>query len=466
MVDSAMAYSVAPNSIVKNQTGPAAWLRALALPALALLSACGGNHSSTPTATSLTYDTPRALYVVGESIATNHARVGGGSANAFTVSPALPSGLTLDALTGAITGTPTALQRETSHTVSASHPAGSVQTQLRLTVTGRGAWTSVATVPTPRHYATLSRLPDGRQLLAGGYALGGPSFEADIYDPAGSSWSAAAPMLVARADPAAVVLANGRVLVFGGDAAGFSTLASAELYDPVANTWTATGSMNEARTRPTASVLPNGKVLVVGGLRGPAPFSFSSTAEVYDPATGSWTLLPTPLSTARAQHAAQLLPGGTTLLVAGGVNSGGFVTSAELYAVDGSATTPIAFGGSGNVMLSVPLDDGSVLVTSDAGTTAWRFDPHTSTWTTSTRNSSRTLPTMTLLADGRVLLAGGSGLNTAEIYNPDLNVWTSAASMAHVRRAAVANRLDNGHVLVVSGFDGAGEVNSTERYTP
>lgn len=323
--------------------------------------------------------------MAGETIAPNHARITGGAPSSFDVSPALPGGLSLDAQTGLITGTPITSQRQATCTVSAHHGLDSVQAELRLTVTARGAWASVAT---------------------------------------------------------------------------------AELYDPVANTWTATGGMVEPRTRATTHLLPNGKVLVTGGYNRASGVSFSNTAEVYDPATGTWTLLATPLSTARAQHAAELMPDGATLLVMGGVNASGFVASAERYAVDGSTTTPIAYGASGNVHQSVRLGDGSVLVMSDAGTTARRFDPSTSTWTTSTLNSTRSLPTMTVLADGRVLLAGGSNLNSAEIYNPDVNVWTTAASMANVRWGAVAQLLGDGRVLVVSGFDGVGEVNATERYTP
>jgi fluoroacetyl-CoA thioesterase len=94
----------------------------------------------------------------------------------------------------------------------------------------------------------------------------------------------------------------------------------------------------------------------------------------------------------------------------------------------------------------------------------------TSSWTTSTFSSTRLLPTMTTLADGRVLLAGGAGnggvrLTTAEVYNPDANVWTAAAAMSAARRAASAVLLDVGSVLEVGGFN-SDSLDSVERYAP
>jgi hypothetical protein len=63
----------------------------------------------------------------------------------------------------------------------------------------------------------------------------------------------------------ATLLPNGKVLVAGGYNTANIPLSSAELYDPVTGTWTATGSMITTRVNPSATLLPNGKVLVVGG---------------------------------------------------------------------------------------------------------------------------------------------------------------------------------------------------------
>ncbi len=58
-----------------------------------------------------------------------------------------------------------------------------------------------------------------------------------------------------------------------------TVLNSAELYDPASGTWTATGSLGTARAYYTATLLPNGKVLAAGGNNGTA----LSSAELYDP---------------------------------------------------------------------------------------------------------------------------------------------------------------------------------------
>ena len=74
-----------------------------------------------------------------------------------------------------------------------------------------------------------------------------------------------------------------------------------------------TGPMHDVRWEAAATLLPNGKVLVVGGYDGT---NFLSSAELYDPAAGTWTTIH-PLATARKSHTATLLPNGF-VLVAGG----------------------------------------------------------------------------------------------------------------------------------------------------
>src|SRR5215207_7265482 len=77
-----------------------------------------------------------------------------------------------------------------------------------------------------------------------------------------SSWQPAVPMIEAREQHTATVLADGRVLVVGGSHNGGS--ATAELYDPRTREWTYTGSLASKRGGQPAVLLEDGRVLVVG----------------------------------------------------------------------------------------------------------------------------------------------------------------------------------------------------------
>ena len=86
---------------------------------------------------------------------------------------------------------------------------------------------------------------------------------------------------MARAAPMVALLPDGLVLVAGGDSV-HGTTATAELYDPAGDSWTAQPSMPEARAAGAAVTLPDGSVLLLGGHRfeGADPTSSSPLAEV------------------------------------------------------------------------------------------------------------------------------------------------------------------------------------------
>jgi hypothetical protein len=133
-------------------------------------------------------------------------------------------------------------------------------------------------------------------------------------------------------------------------------------------TWTASGNLNTAREAHTATLLPDGKVLVAGGYYWDGSFHYLNSAEVYDPAAGTWTASGN-LNTARESHTATLLPDGK-VLVAGGMDSGGYLNSAEVYDRGlgfQSAWRPTV------TTLTSPLRLGSPLVASGSGFRGYGF---------------------------------------------------------------------------------------------
>jgi hypothetical protein len=70
---------------------------------------------------------------VGQSIATDTPTVTG-TVNSYSVSPALPAGLSLSASTGAISGIPTAVTTQASYTVTAANSAGSTTASVQIVV--------------------------------------------------------------------------------------------------------------------------------------------------------------------------------------------------------------------------------------------------------------------------------------------------------------------------------------------
>ena len=137
-------------------------------------------------------------------------------------------------------------------------------------------------------------------------------------------------MKTARANHTATLLTNGKVLITGGTAEYGAPLATAELYDPESQVFTPAGDMTSPRMAHTATLLPDGRVLVAGGtIVAGAGMVGSSSAEIYDPSTGTFA----PAGNMIGKHVCQqahLLANGKALIVGGADGTGG-VSNAELY---------------------------------------------------------------------------------------------------------------------------------------
>lgn len=355
-----------------------------------------------------------------------------------------------------------------------------------------GDFVATGDLPVQRALYGVAELQDGRALFIGGIAdfnviLG----ETEIYDPASDSFVAAAPALEARMRPTVVTLQDGRVLVVGGRGGPEAiALASAEIYDPAADTYTATGSLTEPHYEPSAALLDDGRVLVAGGYAGRDPIA---TADLYDPATGTFS--PTgELNVARIQASGVTRLADGRILIVGGWGAKAPLTSAEIY---DPTTGQFSLAGDmpeGRALHGlVTLADGRVLVvggSGDAGAngfpvyhaTALLYDPATQQFTpTGSLAHPRDQAAVSLLPDGRVLVAGGSRLEgnpgsvavaMAEIYDPVTGTFSEAGEMLVPSYDAHPATLADGSILIAGGWQFAGETvgdmpgASAERFVP
>ena len=293
-----------------------------------------------------------------------------------------------------------------------------------------GKWTATGKMNTKRDRHTATLLPNGMVLLVGGADKKTVLSQSELYDPVSETWTNTGVLINDRADHTATLLANGKVLVTGGIGLT-NVLSSAEIYDPATGDWTLTGSMVHGRYRHTATLLANGKVLVAGGADGALALYHGvplSSAELYDPATGTWTET-NPLNTRRDSHTATLLPNGKVLVAGGAIDTEYYTSlaSAELYDPTSGTWT---YTGSMVTLTPYLLAPG-------------RFD-HTAT----------------VLPNGKVLVTGGEAgefvnieaLATAELYDPVAGTWAAAGTLNTPRASHTATLLPSGKVLVAGGW--------------
>ncbi len=311
-------------------------------------------------------------------------------------------------------------------------------------------------LPFPRSSHAAIRLADGKVLVAGGESIEPVALSAcHLYDPDKGTWQSTGPMRRPRSQLMLTMLPGGKVLVAGGKGLDYVPLADCELYDPETGIWTPTDTMMEPRFGGTSILLQNGKVLVLGGNNAIGPVN---RCELYHPDSGTWTPAGALISLDRLMSSVLLADGSVIV-----INGGQGIQRVERYdpasgrwnAV--SSTLPDRHGTSATLLAS-----GEVLVAGGVRhSTCHLYDPLSGKWqVTSSFPRSRDRHTTTLLPDGKVLVAGGfeppSTVNSCLLYDPATGTWDSATDIKVARQQHTATLLENGKVLLVGGRDEKG----------
>jgi hypothetical protein len=268
------------------------------------------------------------------------------------------------------------------------------------------------------------------------------------------------------------VLADGRVLLAGGFYRNGKPSPAAQLYDPATDSWTRLPDMPDPRLSQTATLLPDGRVLVAGGTDGDRDFA---SVLLFDPRMGAWQAGPA-MRTGRESASAALLGDGRVLVV-GGFNRStageqpGPVASAEMYDPARSAWVPAASPpspGGGGRLLTLP--DGSALFVggfgeSGAVAATYAYDARKDSWS---RTGDLPLP-MLAAAFGRVdaeheLVVGNalgpSNAGAAAVYSARTRRWAAVTPPPASSAFPLGfARVSRGRLLLVEVMTTSGRAN-------
>jgi hypothetical protein len=202
---------------------------------------------------------------------------------------------------------------------------------------------------------TMTLLPDGRVLVAGGHtaiafnnpasnfpksliSTGTPTNSAEIClsSPPYTCTSIDSSMSSPRAGHTATLLTYGQsagnVLICGGQNDASSISNSCDIFITSKTVFESGPNMTSERFYHTASMLPNGKVFVFGGIKSLSLLEFSHTSEIYDPTENKFYAFIDPFYTSRVFHSATVLNNGNVLITGGYNNSNG----KEIFSYDSS----------------------------------------------------------------------------------------------------------------------------------
>jgi len=360
----------------------------------------------------------------------------------------------------------------------------------------------------PRYGATATFLPEnGRVLVVGGATLQAGTIEfrsaIEMYDPATGRFDVVGELRSggARAFHTATLLADGRVLIAGGEAVvGMTTqsLRSAlvvDAKDPERVEVSNIIAMPVARSGHTASLLANGRVVLVGGrILDPAGHTYLTKIDVFDPeidgfldATAGQITGTLDLASARFAHSGTVLKTGRDIVVAGGFNATGPVRSMEIIHFAGDAVQVIAQMGEGSTVgpihhAATVANDGRLLLSggydlvedAEAAPMPQRSSVNVEMWEfkdtrgelikscTATMNTGRGFHTVTAVGESQILFVGGRAPDGPPTDTAEVAVLTSGAGcfqgavptmigIAEPRAQHASTVLGSGEVLILGG---------------
>jgi hypothetical protein len=305
------------------------------------------------------------------------------------------------------------------------------------------------------HTATL--LEDGRVLVTGGHSNNVSTIfsSAELYDPVTRTFSfTTAPMSAPRWGQSAIRLNNGKVLIVGGWVANYTVPTNgAEIYDPGTGAFTLTGRMSSPRADSPALIKrSDGRVLVIGGTVAGSLGTATASIELYDPGLGSFSTIGN-LALSRRDHAASLLPDNNALVIGGlydccNTSSNDLRRfSGELFNLTNNTSTLLASH------LNIPraripetalLNDGRCLIIG-GGQGTELYNPASLSFSLVSDNLNH--DHATVLLNSLVLVSGGTGLQS---FDPAVGAYTSLTAPFD-QSGHTATRLADGSVLLTGG---------------